>query len=160
MLMMRLIYYSRQRLDQWYDDKERGIAEILAISVANNQRNSITGVLIWDDCWFVQALEGAERDVSTTFERILRDQRHRDVSLVTMEAVAERRYPNFAMACIGRNQDNCDLFRHYGEDDRFDPRQIRRDRLSDLIEAVVRRGTTAGAAGEQTWTTKSATSAA
>jgi hypothetical protein len=156
MLMMRLIYFSRQRLDQWYDDRERGIAEILAVSVAKNQHDSITGVLIWDDCWFVQALEGAERDVSTTFERILRDQRHRDVSLVTMEAVAERRYPDFAMACVGRNQDNDDLFRHYGEDDRFDPRQIRRDRLSDLNEAVVRRGPTGGMA----WTTTSVTSAA
>jgi hypothetical protein len=138
----------------------RGIAEILAVSVSNNQRDSITGALIWDDCWFVQALEGAERDVSTTFERILRDQRHRDVSLVTMEAVAERRYVDSAMACVGRTQDNGDLFRHYGEDNRFDPRQIRRDRLSDLIEAVVRRAPTGGAAGEQTWTTKSATSAA
>jgi Sensors of blue-light using FAD len=156
MLMMRLIYFSRQSLDQWYDDKELGIAEILAISVANNQRDGITGALISDDCWFVQALEGGERDVSTTFERILRDRRHRDVSLVTMEAVAERRFPDFAMVCVCRNQDNGDLFRHYGEDDRFDPRQIRRDRLSDLIEAVVRHGPTGGTA----WTTKSATSAA
>ena len=69
------------------------------------------------------------------------------------------------MACVFRSQDNGDLFRHYGEDDCFDPRQIRRDRLSDLIDAVVRRGPTGGptgdqTTGEQTWTTKNATSAA
>jgi hypothetical protein len=156
MLMMRLIYFSRHRLDQWYDDRDRGIGDILAMSIANNQRDNITGALICDDQWFVQALEGAERDVSATFERILRDQRHRDVSLVTMEAVSERRYRGLAMACVRRNQDNNDLFRHYGEDNPFDPRQIRRDRLSDLIDALVQRGPTGGSA----WTTKSAPSAA
>jgi hypothetical protein len=60
------------------------------------------------------------------------------------------------MACFRRSQDNNDLFRHYGEDNRFDPRQIRRDRLSDLIDAVAQRGAT----GEPSWTIKSVTSAA
>ena len=164
-MLMRLIYFSRHRLDQRYDDRERAVAEILAVAVANNQRDGITGALIYDDQWFAQVLEGDEGAVSATFERILRDPRHRDVSLVTMEGVSARRYGDFAMACVGRSQDNGDLFRHYGEDDRFDPRQIRRDRLSDLIEAVVRRGPTGGPTGEQTtgeqkWTTKNATSAA
>jgi hypothetical protein len=105
----------------------------------------------------VQVLEGAEAKVTATFERILRDQRHRDVSLVTMQAASERRYPNFAMACLVRDKDNNDLFRYYGEDECFDPRQMRTDRLSDLIQAVVLRG---GGVGGSTWTTKHAISAA
>jgi hypothetical protein len=156
MKLIRLTYFSRNRLDQWYGSRDCGIAEILAISVANNLRDCITGALICDDRWFVQALEGAENKVSATFERILRDQRHRDVSLVTMQAVAERRYPNFAMVCLFRDEDNGDLFRHYGEDECFDPREMRADRLSDLIEAVADRGTPGGPA----WTTKRATNAA
>ena len=160
-MLMRLIYFSRHRLDQWYDDRARGVADILAVAVANNQRDGITGALIHDDRWFAQVLEGDESAVSATFERILRDERHRDVSLVTMEGVSARRYADFAMACVGRSQDNGDLFRHYGEDERFDPRQIRRDRLSDLIEAVVRRGPAGDrTTGDQRWTTKSATNAA
>jgi hypothetical protein len=70
--------------------------------------------------------------------------------------VVERRYPNFAMICVFRDEDNRDLFRHYGEDECFDPRQMRADRLSDLIEAVVQRG----APGGQAWMTKRATNAA
>ncbi|MPZ39540.1 MAG: blue light sensor protein [Rhizobiales bacterium] len=156
MMLIRLIYFSRNRLDEWYDRKDAGIAEILATSVANNLRDCITGALICDERWFVQALEGAENKVSAAFERILRDQRHRDVSLVTMQAVSERRYPNAAMACVMRSQDNDDLFRHYGEDACFDPRQVRPERLSDLIEAVVQRRAT----GEPAWTKKHATNAA
>jgi Sensors of blue-light using FAD len=156
MMLIRLTYFSRNRLDDWYGSRDCGIAEILATSVANNLRDSITGALICDDRWFVQALEGAENKVSAAFERILRDQRHRDVSLVTMQAVTERRYPHSAMVCIFRDEDNSDLFRHYGEEERFDPRQMRPDRLSDLIEAVVERGAT----GEAPWMKKRATTAA
>ena len=121
-----------------------GIAEILATSAANNLRDNITGVLIYDERWFAQVLEGAEAGLSPTFERILRDQRHSDVSLVTMQPVAERRYPDFAMSRLSRGEDNDDLFRHYCEDERFDPRQMRADRLADLIEAVVDRGSARG----------------
>ncbi len=156
MMLIRLTYFSRNRLNDWYSSKDCGIAEILATSVANNLRDCITGALICDDRWFVQELEGAESKVSAAFERILRDQRHRDVSLVTMQAVAARRFPNFAMVCLFRDEDNCDLFRHYGEDEILDPRKMRADRLSDLIEAVADRGTTGG----PEWTRKRATNAA
>jgi hypothetical protein len=140
MKLIRLTYFSRNRLSEWYASKDCGIAEILAVSLANNVRDSITGALLCDERWFVQALEGAQSKVSVAFERILRDQRHRDVSLITMQAVTERRYANFAMVCLFRDEGNEDLFRHYGEDERFDPRQMRPDRLSDLIDAVVQRG--------------------
>jgi hypothetical protein len=156
MMLIRLTYFSRNRLNDWYSSKDCGIAEILATSVANNLRDCITGALICDDRWFIQELEGAESKVSAAFERILRDQRHRDVSLVTMQAVAARRFPNFAMVCLFRDEDNCDLFRHYGEDEILDPRKMRADRLSDLIEAVADRGTTGG----PEWTRKRVTNAA
>ncbi|MBX9776766.1 MAG: BLUF domain-containing protein [Xanthobacteraceae bacterium] len=156
MMLIRLTYFSYNRLNDWYASKDRGVAEILATSVANNLRDCITGALICHDRWFVQELEGAEDKVSAAFERILRDQRHRDVSLVTMQAVSARRFPNFAMACLLPHEDNCDLFRHYGEDEIFDPRKMRADRLSDLIEAMADRGTTGG----QAWMKKPAMNAA
>jgi hypothetical protein len=156
MMLIRLMYFSRNRLDRWYRSSDCGIAEILAVSAANNLRDGITGALLCDERWFVQVLEGAESKVSAAFERILRDQRHRDVSLVTMQPSAERRFPNSAMACVVRDEDNAPLFRHYAEDDRFDPRQMRPDRLSDLIEAAMQGGTT----GEPGWTRKNAPSAA
>lgn len=156
MMMIRLMYFSRHRLDDWYASRDCGIADILTQAVPNNLRDDITGVLVCDERWFMQVLEGAQDRVSAAFERILRDQRHRDVSLVTMQAVAARRYPDLAMNCVLRGRGNGDLFRHYGEDANFDPRQMRADRLSDLIEAVVQRATT----GRPEWMTRSVSTAA
>jgi hypothetical protein len=154
MILIRLTYFSRKCLDRTTGDL--GVAAILVKSNVHNLRNNITGVLIHDERWFAQVLEGAEQAISATFERILRDRRHRDVVLVAMQPVARRRYPGFAMGGFARSEDNDDLFRHYGEDERFDPRQMRAERLADLIKAVVDRGVQ----GRASWTTRSVTTAA
>jgi len=156
MMLIRLTYFSRSQLDQSRGRHDARVREIIRAAAINNSRDDITAALICDHRWFAQVLEGRESIVSVTFERILRDQRHCDVSLVTMQPIAERRYAGHAMVAIPRSEDNDDLFRHYCEDQHFDPRQMRADRLCDLIEAVVHRG----AKGEQPWTTASATSAA
>jgi hypothetical protein len=147
MIIVRLIYYSRNRVEP--DPRWRGarpvagapepIHDILIESVANNRRDDITGALIHDDHWFAQALEGPEPMVSATFERILCDQRHCDVRLIGMQVVAERRFAAWWMACVARSADNADLFRHLCEGEGFDPQRMRAERLGDLIEAVVAR---------------------
>lgn len=156
MMLTRLIYFSRNRLDRCYDSQEAGLAAITATAAANNRRDGITAALVCDPLWFAQALEGAESTISLTFERILRDPRHCEVSLVTMQPIAHRHYADLAMLTLLRGEDNDDLFRHYGEDGYYDPRQMRAERLCDLIEAVVERGATGG----QAWMKKTVTSAA
>jgi len=149
MMLIRLTYFSRNHLDRWYRTIDRGIAEIVATSTASNLRDGITGALIYDRNWFAQVLEGSQSEVSATFERILRDQRHGDVSLVTMQPIARRCYPGSAMVAVPRGEDNHDLFRHHCEGEGFDPRQMRADRLSDLIQAVVQGSSQGDAHGRQ-----------
>jgi hypothetical protein len=136
MILIRLTFFSRNRLVR---PEAGSVAEILAASRSNNRRDDITAALIHDERWFAQELEGSETALSVTFERILRDRRHADVSLVTMQPVAERRYRDAAMIGVARGGNNDDLFRHYCDGARFDPRSMRADRISDLVEAVVAR---------------------
>ncbi|HEY2231479.1 MAG TPA: BLUF domain-containing protein [Xanthobacteraceae bacterium] len=92
MIIVRLTYYSRNRLDRLAGAMHDRIHDILIESVANNRRDDVTGALIHDERWFAQALEGPETMVSATFERILRDRRHADVRLIKMQPVATRRF--------------------------------------------------------------------
>jgi hypothetical protein len=148
MKLVRLTYFSCNRLERAHGQSAT-ITEILARSVANNRRDGITGAFIYDPQWFAQEIEGAEGAISATFERILRDQRHSDVTLVTMQPVSERRYAGLQMAAVARRTDNDDLFRHYCGAD-FDPPAMRADRIADLIEAVVDRRLH----GTQSWTNR------
>ena len=136
MILIRLTYFSRIRLEAPINDY---IREILWTSVANNRRDNVTGALAHDDKWFAQMLEGRESIVAATFERILRDRRHSDVSLVAIQPIAERRFGAWWMADIAYDDSNADVFRHYGETDCFDPHVMRADRLCDLIEALADR---------------------
>jgi FAD-dependent sensor of blue light len=139
MIIVRLTYFSRNNVDRLGGPVQDRIHDILIESVANNRRDDVTGALIHDDKWFAQALEGPETKVSATFERILRDARHSDVRLIKMQPVPARRFAACWMACVARNDDNADLFRHHCENECFDPQLMRADRLGDLIEAVVAR---------------------
>ena len=158
MTIVRLTYYSRNRVDRAGGLAHDRIHDILIESVANNRRDEITGALIHDDKWFAQALEGPEAKVTAAFERILRDPRHSDVRLIRMEAVPARRFAACWMACVARSEDNADLFRHHCESECFDPQLMRADRLGDLIEAVVER--MPRHLGKAAWTGGSATNAA
>jgi hypothetical protein len=136
MVLTRLTYFSRVRLHGPIHDH---LDDILVTSVANNRRDDITGVLVHDGRWFAQMLEGREGIVSATFERILRDERHFDVSLVSVHPIGTRRFPDWWMRGIPYDENNSKLFRHYGENDQFDPPLMRVDRLCDLIEELADR---------------------
>ena len=62
-----------------------GAAEIDQIcrqSRANNQRDGVTGVLVFDGQAFCQFVEGSERAVAALRDRLERDRRHRDMRVL------------------------------------------------------------------------------
>jgi hypothetical protein len=138
MTITRLTYYSRINIEGGAQPIAERIDDILIVSVANNRRDDVTGALIHDGTWFAQVLEGAEGAVAATFERILRDPRHVDIRLVKLQPVANRRFAGW-MTLIGRDTENLDIFRHYGESERFAPQLMLAERLQDLIEALAAR---------------------
>jgi Sensors of blue-light using FAD len=74
------------------------LKELLRGSVQRNTRAGITGLLLYKDACFMQALEGEESAVTALFSKISRDSRHHHV-LPLLQGPIERRYfPNSAMA--------------------------------------------------------------
>jgi hypothetical protein len=139
MVIVRVAYFSRNRLDFFNAPMRDRVSELRATSVAHNRRDGITGALVYDEKWFAQILEGGERVVSNAFERILRDQRHSDVTLVALSPVVERYFGDCPMTCAALGKSNSDLVRHCCDSARFDPPLMSADRLMQLIEAVVGR---------------------
>jgi hypothetical protein len=138
MQLVRLLYFSRNRIADLGSPIEGRLEELMATCRTDNGRDGVTGVLVHDENWFVQVLEGVDGLVSRTFERILRDPRHCDVTLVAMRPVTARRFGAAPMAGIAWGKDNADIFRHYAEGPRFDPRLMSADRLADLVEALLK----------------------
>lgn len=73
-------------------------AEILRISQRNNRLVGVTGMLMFDATRFLQALEGDETAVRTTYERIRGDARHRGVVMLSDRKIASREFGSWDMA--------------------------------------------------------------
>jgi len=103
MSLVRLVYISASLLADDPNER-RQIADILLNSRRNNEESKVTGALLATDHNFSQVLEGERDAVEATYERIARDPRHKDIVLILYESIEVRRFPDWAMACIGPSQ--------------------------------------------------------
>src|SRR5688572_12935407 len=73
------------------------VREILRVSRENNARDDITGLLLYRDGSFIQALEGPEVAVERLYRKIRMDPRHRRVMTVLRSPLASRIFTGWSM---------------------------------------------------------------
>jgi len=74
--------------------------EIIAPSRRNNERNHISGMLLFTGANFLGILEGHEFDLRELWLRLERDQRHRDLLRIGDDWCGERWFPQWRMGYI------------------------------------------------------------
>ncbi len=121
MPLTRLTYFSENQLDPQKGSLLAQLNDILAVSKRNNKAFGITGALVFDDLWFIQALEGERADVLETFERIKQDERHANVTLVELGDIDERMFGNWWMGLTTRYDRNLPAFRPHLRNGRLRP---------------------------------------
>ena len=72
--------------------------EIIAPSRRNNERNHVSGMLLFTGIDFLGILEGDDRDLGDLWLRLKRDQRHRDLIRIGDELCGARWFPVWMMA--------------------------------------------------------------
>jgi hypothetical protein len=92
-MLTRVVYLSTATRLLGADQLE----SILAISRRNNGRDGITGLLLYDDGNFIQAIEGEPAAIERLMARLSGDPRHRGIQVVSTEAVASRLFSDWAM---------------------------------------------------------------
>ena len=80
------------------------LKNLLDKSGQNNKRDNITGFLATRDGYFLQLLEGAEKDVLACYERIQKDSRHRFITLQGTATIESRIMPSWNMGYVEENQ--------------------------------------------------------
>jgi hypothetical protein len=134
---VRLLYFSRNKLDTSQAGPAEHVSEVVAKSVANNRKVDISGGLIFSGEWFAQALEGDRVAVAETFARIERDGRHDEITVIESRTMESRRFGFWSMAAAGWSIDTAGIFKQYCGTERFDPRRLDGERMCDLIAAVI-----------------------
>ncbi|KAA2234608.1 BLUF domain-containing protein [Salinarimonas soli] len=122
--LVQLVYYSRNLLAD--DDKGqlKLLREILSIARQKNVERDVTGYLIFDKHWFIQILEGDRAHVRATYERIARDPRHTQVTLLDTKPVRQRTFSQWSMGGAMRNLDQQEVFLAHGIAGQIDPTKL------------------------------------
>ena len=122
--------------------------EILEQSRRNNPARGITGLLCHTHDSFVQVVEGGREPISDLLRSIYRDDRHQQMTILSFEEIAERRFGNWTMGRVNVESINAAVLLKYSEKVALDPfncsSQAMMSLLMELIAtgSIVNRGTT------------------
>jgi len=106
--MKRLIYYSENKIG--LAGRAMQIARLQAVAVDRNRKVQVTGALVYDDLWFIQALEGEASAVKSIYDRILSDKRHANPKILALANASSRLFGDWSMGFAERNASTEPLF--------------------------------------------------
>lgn len=90
----RLVYHSTAS----HDFGSLHLFNLLTQARLRNQRLQITGHLLYLDGTFTQCIEGPPDSIEQLWQSLLRDDRHRDVQLLSRQPTEQRRFTEWSMA--------------------------------------------------------------
>ncbi|MGB3737169.1 MAG: BLUF domain-containing protein [Ilumatobacter sp.] len=91
--MRRIIYCSQATTDLSPDE----LVALLETSRRNNERDGLSGMLLYSSQSFLQTLEGASATVERTYDRIRADTRHDNLRLLLDDESAEPLFAEWTM---------------------------------------------------------------
>jgi GTP cyclohydrolase I len=133
-MLVRLLYASRSSAT------EAEFTVILRQSRKHNAELGVTGLLCHSEGVFVQVLEGGRAAVNRLYNQIVTDPRHRDVTLLAYEEIAQRRFAGWSMGQVSLQRLNPALLLKYSEAVRLDPYGMSGAAVSALFEELVSEG--------------------
>ena len=132
-MQIRVLYVSRAVGPQ----TSTMTASILSTAHEHNLANGITGVLCNGQGLYLQVLEGERSAVNACYAKIVADRRHRDVELLHLEEITERRYPEWSMAHVSLSDNDPMIMMQHPK---FDPYSAPAAFVLQLVDKLVEAG--------------------
>jgi len=85
--------------------KDDELLDVLQTARVKNADYGVTGMLLYSEGTFIQALEGEKEDLYKIYNAIQLDLRHRNIILMITGTVEERIFPKWSMAFASVNAD-------------------------------------------------------
>ena len=74
--------------------------DIAEVAIERNQAENITGILCYGNGYFFQCVEGSEQALTDLKNRLLVDDRHKDLKILDFSTIAERRFAGWSLRSI------------------------------------------------------------
>ncbi len=130
--MIRLIYVSQANDIDFNETKA-----ILDVSFKHNKDNSITGVLVYGQNYFIQCLEGSKEQVEALYRKIILDQRHDHIELISKEEIQDRYFDDWHLSLMNKHAYN-DIIQRHSNSGVFNPYTMRPEQLIKILDELSR----------------------
>lgn len=115
-ILVSLTYISRA-----HEMSTKALNELLQQAQQNNAASAITGMLIFNNDYFLQTIEGSRTAVNRLLGYILTDQRHHDVQVIASREILHREWGNWSMNYANKSAANAMIYLKYSTTATFNP---------------------------------------
>ncbi len=131
--MIRLVYVSSATRDM----SEEDLLLLLEQSRKRNQRQNVTGMLLYAGGNFFQVLEGDAKDVEEIYEAIASDGRNKGNIEMVKEKINERTFPDWSMGFKQLTRRNKTSLKGYSEflDRKMEPEEFA-NKSNDILDLL------------------------
>jgi len=112
---------------------------ILEVSRVNNERDGITGVLLFCNNNVVQCLEGSREAVNKTYARIVKDKRHQNPLLVDYRVISTRLFSKWSMGYVPESSVTQPTLLKYSVSQNFEPRHLSGESCSKMLTELTQK---------------------
>jgi hypothetical protein len=133
--LTRIVYRSLARINMAAQEGSAQLLNIVRTSQKRNEFSVITSVLLFDRTFFVQVLEGDKPAVHETFQRVLADERHKDIEIVEWRDINRRDFVS-SLALFARGPENEAQFAKFGFSEMLHRKRIKASAIQGLALAL------------------------
>ncbi len=132
--LQRLIYASRWA-GNVADDIDETVRSIVCASIPKNRLANLTGLLMVNNGWFIQALEGSRPNIAALMDRLFRDPRHSDIHVICSGSTDGRCFADWNMAAVTMGAETRNFLSELGITS-FDGRRLDAGSALNLMQAI------------------------
>lgn len=120
MFLVRMLYASKSAANF----KAKDIENILMTARTYNTKNRITGMLCFNQTYFLQCLEGPRAEINQLYHAIINDNRHQDIVILYYQEIINREFSEWSMGYIPHSKLTHDIIIKNSGTDEFIPMQM------------------------------------
>ncbi len=132
MQMVQLIYCSK------VTTKEEEIIEvnksILKSANLYNSHLGISGLLLFDNKYYLQVLEGLRENVNQLYSKIQKDKRHSDIQILLYRDIYKRNFEKWSMGWASSSITKNKIFFKYCGHEEFNPSDLTGSSSFELLQ--------------------------
>ncbi|WP_352259294.1 BLUF domain-containing protein [Psychrobacter sp. TB55-MNA-CIBAN-0194] len=131
-VILRLTYISR-----YNNDNPTGeVTRILTQAQQNNERNGITGALVFNHNYFLQSIEGARPVINELLRKLVEDDRHYALQVIECREVEQRHWSKWSMKYLIPSDENKGLALKFSTGNQFNPYLMNTNQIMMLIDTL------------------------